>query len=84
LYLKKMQVHELGISALRTIMLRWERIRPPDEDGLMFKFGCEDQITGFQAAGISRYFVPSFSTYPTAGKAKWKPTTTAFSAAAMS
>ena len=43
-----------------------------------------DQIIGFQADGISRYFVPSFSTWPIEGKVKWKPTTVAFSAAAMS
>jgi hypothetical protein len=43
-----------------------------------------DQITGFQAIGTSRYFAPSFSTCPMEGKVKWKPTTVAFSAAAMS
>jgi hypothetical protein len=44
----------------------------------------DDQIVGFQADGINRYFAPSFSTWPIEGKAKWKPTTVAFSAAAMS
>jgi hypothetical protein len=43
-----------------------------------------DQIVGFQADGISRYPAPSFSTCPIEGKVKWKPTTVAFSAAAMS
>ena len=43
-----------------------------------------DQIVGFQAAGISRYPLPFFSTWPIEGKVKWKPTTVAFSAAAMS
>ena len=47
-------------------------------------FASGDQITGFQATGMSRYFVPSFSTWPIDGKVKWKPTTIAFSAAAMS
>jgi hypothetical protein len=43
-----------------------------------------DQITGFQAIGTSRYLAPSFSTWPMHGKVKWKPTTVAFSADAMS
>src|SRR3954471_15712586 len=42
------------------------------------------QIVGFHADGIRRYLAPSFSTWPTEGKVKWKPITVAFSAAAMS
>ena len=53
-------------------------------DGLFVRLGAGDQISGFQATGTSRYFVPSFSTCPIEGKVKWKPTTVAFSAAAMS
>jgi hypothetical protein len=56
-----------------------------DGDGPISQtFASGDQITGFQATGTSRYFVPSFSTWPIEGKVKWKPTTIAFSAAAMS
>ena len=43
-----------------------------------------NQIVGFHATGTSRYLLPSFSTWPIEGKVKWKPTTVAFSAAAMS
>jgi hypothetical protein len=61
-----------------------KRIRPPD-GGLTYQTRkTRDQSTGFQVAGIKRYFVPSFSTWPIEGKAKWKPTTVAFSAAAIS
>jgi hypothetical protein len=50
----------------------------------LFKSGNRDQITGFQAMGTSRYLGPSFSTWPIEGNVKWKPTTIAFSADAMS
>ena len=44
----------------------------------------DDQITGFHATGTRQYLLPSFSTWPIEGKVKWKPTTVAFSADAMS
>jgi len=61
------------------------QVRPPDKDGLPCQNSTmDDQISGFQAIGTSRYFVPSFSTWPIDGNVKWKPTTIAFSADAMS
>jgi hypothetical protein len=71
-----MQVHELTPCAAK-------QSRAAPQDGLFRHMGG-DQITGFQATGTSRYFVPSFSTCPIDGKVKWKPTTVAFSADAMS
>src|ERR1019366_8204022 len=60
--------------------LSWRRSLPPRSGaGRPTRTACvvslrsEDQITGFQAIGISRYLVPSFSTWPIDGKVKWKP-----------
>ena len=82
---KKMQVHEprnFGNAAFAQRCAQADR--PPHGAARSVKFASRDQITGFHADRISRYFAPSFSTWPIEGKVKWKPTTVAFSAAAMS
>jgi hypothetical protein len=45
------------------------RVRADARPGMTAdEFAGSDQISGFQAIGISRYLLPSFSTWPIEGK----------------
>jgi hypothetical protein len=47
------------------------RVRADARPGMTAdEFAGSDQISGFQAIGISRYLLPSFSTWPIEGKVK--------------
>jgi hypothetical protein len=80
-----MQVHEIAFTAtIEEVFTPGINQAAPSGRPVPSNSASRDQITGFQAIGTSRYFVPSFSTCPIEGKVKWNPTTIAFSADAMS